>query len=114
MRTLLIGMIWVYQKVISPLKRPTCRYYPSCSEYALWLFSYSNFWHALLFSLRRILRCNSLFEGGIDYPIISKRITPIFGSPRLIKVWLVPLCPQKDWSAKGKFYLIKSMKVVQC
>ncbi|MGP1579557.1 MAG: membrane protein insertion efficiency factor YidD [Wolinella sp.] len=109
MRALFLGIIAFYQRFISPLKHPSCRYYPSCSEYALWLFKYSNIWSAIPKVLARVTRCNSLFIGGIDYPIVSKKLTPTFVAPRAICVWLIPLEQRSDWSIKGKFYLIKRL-----
>ncbi|EAL5879776.1 membrane protein insertion efficiency factor YidD, partial [Campylobacter jejuni] len=47
-----------YQKFLSPLKPATCRYYPSCSEYALWQFQKKNFFLAFFSTFFRILRCN--------------------------------------------------------
>ena len=109
MRALFLEMIAFYQEFVSPLKRPSCRYYPSCSEYALWLFTYSDAWGAIPRVLARIMRCNPLFIGGIDYPIVSKKLAPVFAAPRAICVWLVPLEQRSDWSIKGRFYLIKRL-----
>lgn len=65
---LAIIFVRLYQKIISPITVGSCRYYPSCSEYAIWQFENNNFFYALLYSLLRILRCNKLFVGGIEYP----------------------------------------------
>nr|WP_158334770.1 membrane protein insertion efficiency factor YidD [Campylobacter bilis] len=62
-----------YQKFLSPLKPPVCRYYPSCSEYAFWQFQKKNFFLAFLFAFFRILRCNPFFKGGFDYPKVYKK-----------------------------------------
>ena len=48
-----------------------CRYYPSCSEYASWQFEFNAPHKALASSTLRILRCNQLFKGGIDYPLVA-------------------------------------------
>ncbi|ELD9072359.1 membrane protein insertion efficiency factor YidD, partial [Campylobacter jejuni] len=66
-----------YQKFLSPLKPATCRYYPSCSEYALWQFQKKNFFLAFFSTFFRILRCNPFFKGGFDYPRVSKNFYPI-------------------------------------
>jgi putative membrane protein insertion efficiency factor len=49
----------------------SCRYYPTCSEYAKWQFEFNAPHKALLASSTRILRCNQFFVGGIDYPLID-------------------------------------------
>lgn len=61
-----LGVIRFYRKVISPLKPPCCRFYPTCSEYALEAFRKHGFWKGLLLSIRRICRCNPFCKGGID------------------------------------------------
>ncbi len=48
-----------------------CRYYPSCSEYSIWQFKFNSLEKAILSSTLRILRCNQLFQGGIDYPVVE-------------------------------------------
>lgn len=65
---LAVAFVRFYQKILSPITVGSCRYYPSCSEYSVWQFENNNFFYALLFSLLRILRCNKLFTGGIEYP----------------------------------------------
>jgi putative membrane protein insertion efficiency factor len=61
-----------YQQVSKMLPK-SCRYYPTCSEYAIWLFEMDSWGRAFVKSGARILRCNQLFEGGIDYPQIRYR-----------------------------------------
>ncbi len=56
MNKLLIGLVNVYKKFISPILPPTCRYYPTCSRYIL----------GLIMGLARILRCNPFIKGGVD------------------------------------------------
>ncbi len=68
LKTLLIKIIVFYQKRISPLKKPCCRFYPTCSEYALLSVKKYGAFRGLLKALWRILRCNPLNKGGIDYP----------------------------------------------
>ncbi len=65
-----IAPIKAYQ-YISRLTPANCRYYPTCSQYATWHFDNSPPHTAMIASGLRILRCNQLFEGGIDYPISS-------------------------------------------
>jgi putative membrane protein insertion efficiency factor len=56
---------------ISRLFPASCRYYPTCSEYAKWQFELNRADKALLQTTLRILRCNQLFDGGIDYPLVA-------------------------------------------
>lgn len=67
-------LIVFYRYFISPLKAPSCRYYPSCSSYALQSLKTKNIFYACFSIALRILRCNPLFSGGIDYPIVYKNI----------------------------------------
>jgi len=64
----LIALIKAYQKVLSPYMGSQCRFYPSCSEYALISIKKSGALKGTAKSIWRILRCNPLNKGGIDYP----------------------------------------------
>jgi uncharacterized protein len=63
---LVIIIVKFYQKFISPFLIPSCRFYPSCSEYAKLAFEKYNFFKALFLSTYRILRCNPWNKGGYD------------------------------------------------
>lgn len=67
-----LKLIRFYQLFVSPFKPQCCRYYPSCSEYALWQFKKNNIFKAFGAVFLRILKCNPFFKGGIDYPKIRK------------------------------------------
>ncbi len=69
MRFLAILIIRFYQKFISPLFPPSCRFYPSCSEYALEAISKYGFFKGGFKATWRILRCNPFSKGGHD-PVI--------------------------------------------
>ena len=76
MRRLLIGCIRAYQRVLSPLKRaPTCRFVPTCSEYAAEAIAERGVVVGLLRGAWRLLRCNPLFRGGYD-PVTPRRALP--------------------------------------
>ena len=59
-------IIKFYRKLISPLFPPCCRFYPTCSEYAVQAFSRHGFFAGLVLSAYRILRCNPLCRPGYD------------------------------------------------
>jgi len=59
---------------ISKMLPASCRYYPTCSEYAKWQFEFNVPHKALTASSLRILRCNQLFKGGIDYPLVEMHL----------------------------------------
>ena len=64
---ILIGIIKFYKKFISPMKRtPSCRYIPSCSQYALEALQKYGPLKVSYLAVRRILRCNHFHEGGYD------------------------------------------------
>ncbi len=62
---LFLFLIRVYQRLVSPLIPPSCRFYPSCSEYtrqALQRYGLKG----LIFGVRRICRCHPWHPGGYD------------------------------------------------
>lgn len=61
-----LKLIRFYRKYISPLKRPCCRFTPTCSEYAYQAFSQYGFLKGLYLSVKRILRCHPFHKGGYD------------------------------------------------
>jgi putative membrane protein insertion efficiency factor len=65
-------MIKAYQKLISPLLTPRCKYYPSCSTYAELAISEFGV-KGFFMSISRLVRCNPFSNGGVDYP--SKKST---------------------------------------
>ena len=66
-------LIRIYQYSISILILSSCRFYPSCSEYAYQAIKTCNFLLAIKLIIFRILRCNPLCNGGFD-PIPPKKI----------------------------------------
>ena len=63
---LCIYLIRFYQKYISPLKGPTCRFYPTCSQYAIDAIKTHGAIKGSYYSIKRILRCNPFGKGGYD------------------------------------------------
>ena len=59
-------LITFYQKFISPALAPRCKYYPSCSSYALTAISTYGF-KGVAMAAWRVVRCNPWSHGGVDY-----------------------------------------------
>lgn len=68
----LIGIIKFYRKVISPLKLPSCRFSPTCSEYAIEAIRVHGAIKGTVLGIWRILRCNPFCKGGYD-PVPPKK-----------------------------------------
>nr|WP_314442342.1 membrane protein insertion efficiency factor YidD [uncultured Campylobacter sp.] len=110
MKRFFIVAIGFYRKFISPLLPRCCRYYPSCSEYALYEFKFNGLFRALCATAARILRCNPLFSGGIDYPIIARNFKFCVFSKvceggfnaraQKFKLWFIPY-------KKNRYYVIR-------
>ncbi|AUW92578.1 MAG: membrane protein insertion efficiency factor YidD [Sulfobacillus thermotolerans] len=66
MKTLVIGLIRVYQKYISPMTPPSCRYMPTCSQYAVEAVSKYGVPKGGYLAVKRVLRCHPFHEGGYD------------------------------------------------
>jgi putative membrane protein insertion efficiency factor len=67
LRTIAVAPIRVYQRAISPALGNRCRYYPSCSEYAVQAIRSYGILRGLVLAAWRLLRCNPLSHGGFDY-----------------------------------------------
>lgn len=66
MRRVFILIIRGYKKLISPLLPPSCRFYPTCSEYSIQAFEKYGVIKGAAKSIWRILRCNPFNKGGYD------------------------------------------------
>lgn len=65
-RRILIAGIRGYKKFISPMLGDNCRFYPTCSSYAIEALEVHGVCKGTLLAIWRILRCNPLCKGGID------------------------------------------------
>ena len=61
-----VMLVRFYQRFVSGLKPPTCRYYPSCSEYGAQAIAHLGVLRGCLLAAWRILRCNPFSHGGYD------------------------------------------------
>lgn len=71
MSKLFIALIVFYQKFISPLRSAACRFYPSCSDYAIQSIQRFGAIKGSRFAICRILRCHPFNAGGYD-PVPDK------------------------------------------
>jgi putative membrane protein insertion efficiency factor len=72
LRKIPIGIVKLYQVVLSPMLGPTCRFHPSCSYYAIDAITQHGLAKGCWLSLKRILRCHPLNDGGYD-PVPEKK-----------------------------------------
>lgn len=72
MKKLFLSIIRFYRKHISPHLPAMCRYYPTCSCYAIEAIETHGAFRGFLLALWRVLRCNPLSKGGYD-PVPPKR-----------------------------------------
>jgi putative membrane protein insertion efficiency factor len=75
-RSLFIGLIKAYQYFISPFLGPSCRFHPTCSHYAIEAISEHGVLKGGYLSVRRIIKCHPLHEGGHD-PVPTKQDKPL-------------------------------------
>ena len=73
MSALLVGLIRLYQRWISPLLGPRCRYWPSCSEYAAQAVQRHGILRGVVLAAWRVLRCNPWSHSGVD-PVEAQRL----------------------------------------
>jgi putative membrane protein insertion efficiency factor len=59
-------LLRVYQRYVSPMRPPTCKYYPSCSEYAVIAIQRHGLLRGSALAGWRLLRCNPWSRGGVD------------------------------------------------
>ncbi|BAU27894.1 hypothetical protein DFP93_12524 [Aneurinibacillus soli] len=72
MKTILLFLIRAYQRVLSPLLPPSCRFYPSCSHYGLEAIQRFGALKGGWLTIKRILKCHPFHPGGID-PVPEKK-----------------------------------------
>jgi putative membrane protein insertion efficiency factor len=86
--------IVAYRRWISPALPPTCRFYPSCSEYALTAVAVHGPVRGIWLAARRLLRCHPFNPGGIDH--VPPRITSDDDSPSRTKAGDPPFATHQE------------------
>ncbi len=66
MKKVFLLLIQFYRLFLSPLKPPSCRYIPTCSEYAMIAVEKYGPWRGGWMAVKRILRCHPFHKGGYD------------------------------------------------
>ncbi|MGW9857618.1 uncharacterized protein ACUXIR_002093 [Staphylococcus hominis] len=66
LKKLFLGIIRFYQRFISPMTPPTCRFYPTCSEYTKEAIEVYGALKGGYMGIKRILKCHPLHKGGFD------------------------------------------------
>ena len=67
MKKMAIYLVKLYQRFISPLFPPSCRYHPTCANYMIQAIEVHGVLKGGLMGIARILRCHPLVKGGVDY-----------------------------------------------
>lgn len=80
----LIAVLKVYRAVVSPLYGNVCKYYPSCSAYALESCLRHGATKGLSLTVRRLLRCHPWAAGGLDEVPAGKQKFPAGKEPKII------------------------------
>lgn len=77
-------LLRVYRAVVSPMYGPTCRFYPSCSEYALVAVERHGVLRGGALAGWRLLRCNPWNRGGVD------PVPPVKGTDTVVHIGTTP------------------------
>ncbi|MGG3625811.1 membrane protein insertion efficiency factor YidD [Bacillus gobiensis] len=72
MGKLFVMLIQLYQKIISPLTPPSCRFYPTCSNYGIEAIRTHGVIKGGWLTIKRILKCHPFHPGGVD-PVPEKK-----------------------------------------
>jgi putative membrane protein insertion efficiency factor len=76
MKVILLHLIRVYKRLISPLFPPSCRFHPACSDYAAYAIEEWGAGKGCLLAARRLIKCHPFHPGGFDsVPVKLKNTT---------------------------------------
>jgi uncharacterized protein len=83
-RNILILLLMAYRKVVSPLYGPVCRFFPSCSAYALEAVTVHGAVKGSWLAVRRLGRCHPWNAGGVDHVPAGHREWPAGQTPTIV------------------------------
>ncbi|MBI3358993.1 MAG: membrane protein insertion efficiency factor YidD [Nitrospirae bacterium] len=66
MTSVFIFLIRIYQRLLSPLHPPVCRFYPTCSHYSIAAVRRHGMVSGLFLTIKRLIRCSPFSQGGYD------------------------------------------------
>ena len=66
MRWIVLALLTGYRRLVSPLLPPACRFYPTCSAYAVEAVRRHGVARGIYLTVKRLGRCHPLCEGGVD------------------------------------------------
>jgi uncharacterized protein len=75
-RPVALLLLRAYQRGISPVLGPRCKYHPTCSEYAVQAIRSYGTLRGSVLAVWRLARCNPWSHGGVDYPAQQKLFRP--------------------------------------
>lgn len=81
LKKIVILLFVLYQKIISPVLPPSCRFYPSCSQYSIEAVEKHGILRGLWLACKRIFKCHPWHEGGYD-PVPQRKQSVYTKSPR--------------------------------
>jgi len=76
MRAVILVLLRAYKRLVSPFLPPACRFYPSCSEYAMQAVTKHGVVRGGILAAKRLVRCHPLDPGGFDPVPECSRISP--------------------------------------
>ena len=82
MKSALLGLLRLYQRWISPAFPPSCRYVPTCSEYAMEAVERHGVVRGGVMASWRLLRCHPLAKGGLD-AVVSPPACPTYSDEEM-------------------------------
>jgi len=77
MKTIMLAAVRFYRRWISPALPPSCRFAPTCSQYAHQALEKHGPWKGVLLTARRLIRCHPFHPGGYD-PVPEQETEPEF------------------------------------
>jgi putative membrane protein insertion efficiency factor len=85
MKSLALGLLRFYKRWISPAFPPSCRYVPTCSEYAMEAVERYGAWRGGAMAAWRLMRCHPLAKGGLDAVVKSSAVSAERASSQPLK-----------------------------